>query len=332
MPVSVRDTLEKLGLEVSYDEKTGGVLVKNKKGENVNIGSEGFELSQDGRYYADNAENIYSALLKNNLSPGPGWKAARNYLSPTEYVGYDEGTKQIHINGKSYNIDNENLVNIGGTVYGRKDFLDSLKTPPKKESGYKDLEEKVLRALFGSSYGGWDARRDAAYQNALGDYIKNAKSDMGERGLVSDSLAAHYAAQGARELSGAFAAADYEKYAGEKKAMLEFLGEIGELKKAETQDFEAKQRAESDRAKMYLSREEMAADNKKRLQERQWEIEDDEREIEKYKRKAEIDFDYWQREFGLTSEQAVEAMKIKSELDIDEAAAAAYYKFLYGNR
>ncbi len=359
MQVSVRDTLENLGFDVGYDNNTGGVLVKDKNGKGINIGNEKFTLSDDGRYYTDDVKNVYNALAKNNLSIGKGWQGARNYLSPTEQVGYNDSTKQVSINGKDYNVDNKSLANIGGIVYGKTDFLDSLKSQ-KSENGYDKFEEKVIKLLFNSSYDGWDAKNDASYKSAMKDYMKNAAADMGSRGILSDSLLSHYASQGAQKLAPAFAKDDYERYKDERQADLSLLDKLDSIKKTDTNAFLAQQNVEKEKGELALSKEKADVNNyytrvktaierantlgsvskedayilgalegeltdeaKARLQEKEF-------EIEKYKTKAEIDFNYWQSEFNLTKEEAIEAYKIKSELNINEEKAAAYYKFIYG--
>lgn len=359
MGISVRDTLENLGFDVGYDSNTGGVLVKDKNGKDINIGNENFSLSDDGRYYTDDVKNVYNALGKNNLSIGKGWQAARNYLSPTEQVGFKDSTKQISINGKDYNVDNKSLANIGGVVYGRKDFLDSLKAQ-ETDSSYDELEKKVIKSLFNSSYDGWDAKNDASYKSAMKDYTKSAAADMGARGIVSDSLMSHYASQGTGKLAPAFANADYERYKNERQTDLSLLEKLNSIKKTDTEAFLAKQNAENAKSEIALSKEKADVENyytrvktaiervntlglvskedahilgvdegeltdkaKAMLQEK-------ELEIEKYKEKAEIDFNYWLSEFNLKKEEAIEAERIKSELNINEEKAAAYYRFIYG--
>ena len=216
MAVSVRETLERLGHTVGYDSKTGGVTVKDKNGKTVNLGSAGFTLGDDNRYYADSAKDIYSLLSKNGLAAGKGWSAVRNTLSPTESVGYNSKTGQLAVNGKTYNVDGENLVNIGGVIYGRSNYVDSLKKE-RYENEYGDLERKVLKKLLNNEYEGYDPAKDEDYQRAYSDYLKNAKADMGARGITSDSLISHYASEGAAKLMPEFKKADYEKYKDENE-------------------------------------------------------------------------------------------------------------------
>lgn len=254
MSISVRDTLENLGYNVSYDNKSGGVLIKGTNGKDTNIGNEGFKLSDDGRYYTDDINNVYGALAKNNLSTGQGWQGARNYLSASDYIGFNDKTKQLSVNGKDYNIDNKNLVNIGGIVYGKKDYLDSLKSQ-KTENSYDDLENKVFKSILNSSYKGWNAKNDTSYKNALSDYLKTAKSDMGSRGLISDSLVSHYASQGAAALAPKFAQNDYEKYNKDENTKINLLDKIDKLRNTEISGKEAEEKSQNNKNEFSLSKE-----------------------------------------------------------------------------
>ena len=128
MAVQVRKILENLGHRVGYDPESGGVLVRGGDGKDINIGSEGFTLRDDGRYYADSEKSVYDALQKNGVAAGDGWSAVRNSLGKTENIGYNSKTGQLTVNGRDYNVDGQSLVKIGDTVYGRDSFLKGLKS------------------------------------------------------------------------------------------------------------------------------------------------------------------------------------------------------------
>ncbi|MBO4898443.1 MAG: hypothetical protein J5590_09125 [Clostridia bacterium] len=254
MAVSVRDTLERLGFAVGYDGKTGGVTVKGKNGKTVNIGSEGFTLGDDNRYYAGSTKDIYSLLSKNGLAAGEGWSAVRNTLSPTESVGYNSKTGQLAVNGKTYNVDDENLANIGGIIYGKSDYVDSLKKERYKNP-YEDLERKVLKELMNNKYEGYDPEKDEDYQKAYADYVRNAKADMGSRGITSDSLISHYASEGAAKLMPEFRKADYEKYKDENEKLRTTLYAMKNLDENERNAFKTREESDYKAAELEAKRE-----------------------------------------------------------------------------
>ena len=254
MAVSVRETLERLGHTVGYDSKTGGVTVKDKNGKTVNLGSAGFTLGDDNRYYADSAKDIYSLLSKNGLAAGKGWSAVRNTLSPTESVGYNSKTGQLAVNGKTYNVDGENLVNIGGVIYGRSNYVDSLKKE-RYENEYGDLERKVLKKLLNNEYEGYDPAKDEDYQRAYSDYLKNAKADMGARGITSDSLISHYASEGAAKLMPEFKKADYEKYKDENEKLRTTLYAMKNLDENARNAFKTREESDYKAAELEAKRE-----------------------------------------------------------------------------
>lgn len=259
MAVSVRETLERLGHTVGYDSKTGGVTVKDKSGKTVNIGSEGFTLGDDNRYYADSVNDIYSALDKNGLAAGDGWSAVRNTLSPTESVGYDKKTGQLAVNGKTYNVDGENLVNIGGIIYGKSNYVNSLKKE-KYENSYAALEREVLSKLMNNEYQGYDPSKDEDYKRAYSDYVKNAKADMGARGITSDSLISHYASEGAAKLLPQYAKADYEKYKDENDRLRTTLYAMKNLEESERKEFETREGSDYKAADLEAKREKTVLD------------------------------------------------------------------------
>ena len=246
MAVKVRDTLEKIGYDVSYDPKSGGVLV-SVGGKTTNIGSDGFTLADDGRYYADSEEDVYSALSKNGLGAGNGWTGARNYLGTSEYVGYNPQTGQMNVNGKAFNVDGTNLVKIGDTVYGRKGYLDSIRSD-KYENPNRQTEERALKQLLSRSYQGYDPSEDENYQMAQKDYMTSAKADMGKRGLISDSLASYYAAQGAKKLMPEFAKADYQRYLDENERLKDVISSSKSLTERDISAYRANSAQDSENA------------------------------------------------------------------------------------
>ena len=254
MAVSVRETLERLGHTVGYDSETGGVTVKDKNGKTVNLGSEGFTLGNDNRYYTGSANDIYSLLAKNGLATGKGWSAVRNTLSPTESVGYDKKTGQLAVNGKTYNVDGENLVNIGGIIYGKSDYVNSLKKE-EYENSYEKLEREVLSKLMNNKYKGYDPAKDEDYQRAYSDYVKNAKADMGSRGITSDSLISHYASEGAAKLLPQYAKADYEKYKDENEKLRTTLYAMKNLDENERNAFKTREESDYKAAELETKRE-----------------------------------------------------------------------------
>ncbi|MBQ7718776.1 MAG: hypothetical protein IJT38_05695 [Clostridia bacterium] len=242
MAVKVRDTLEKLGYDVSYDPDSGGVVVSNG-GKSVNLGSDGFTLKNDGRYYAQSANDVYSALAKNGLGAGKGFKGVRNYLGGTDYVGYNDKTGQMTLNGKAYNLDGENLVKIGDKIYGKTSYLNSIRSP-KYENNYESTEQNALDRLSTRKYEGYDPERDTNYQNAFDDFMKSAKADMGSRGLISDSLASYYASQGAKRLMPEFENAHYKRYLDENSRLRDVIDAARELSESDVYGFRANTDAE----------------------------------------------------------------------------------------
>lgn len=249
MAVKVRDTLEKLGYKVSYDPQSGGVVVSNGD-KSTNLGSDGFTLKNDGRYYAETENDVYSALAKNGLGAGKGFKGARNYLGDTDYVGYNDKTGQMTLNGKAYNLDGENLVKIGDKIYGKTSYLDAIRSP-KYENSYESTEKNALKRLEGRRYEGYDPERDENYQAAFADFMKSAKADMGSRGLISDSLASYYASQGAKRLMPEFENAHYKRYLDENSRLKDVIDSARELSEADVYGFRANTDADRLNAENY---------------------------------------------------------------------------------
>ena len=359
MAVPVRQTLERLGHTVGYDSKTGGVTVQDKYGNTVNIGSEGFTLGDDNRYYADSAKDIYSALAKNGLSTGSGWSAVRNTLSPTESVGYDSKTGQLAVNGKTYNVDGENLVNIGGVIYGKNNYVNSLKKE-KYENNYEKLEREILEKLANNEYKGYDPASDEDYQRAFDDYLTKAKADMGARGITSDSLIAHYASEGAAKLMPQFAKADYEKYLDENDRLKSTLSAIKNLETSDRKAFETRQESDYKTAEFEANREKNMLDEivnelnmaVKRAKlsgvvsesdakvlgveagtltaEEREKIENRLYETEKLRLQKELEVKAYGEKSQKDLEREKEIARLQNDLNISLAQATSYYKAIYG--
>ena len=88
--IGVRDYLENLGHSVGYDQSSGDVLVDNERGNMKSIGSSGFTLKDDGKYYAESEQDILDALTKSGISHKNGYSPLRNSLSKNNTVGYND--------------------------------------------------------------------------------------------------------------------------------------------------------------------------------------------------------------------------------------------------
>jgi len=216
MGVGVREYLEKLGHKVGYDKNTGDVLVDSENGKMKSISSDRFTLKDDGRYYAESESDILDALKKNNISYVNGYSAVRNSLGKNNTVGYNNLTGQVNINGRDYNVDGVNFIRVGDEIFGKNDFMKNVEAD-KYENKFENYEKKIIDELLKDEYEGYDPSDDRNYQMAYKSFMNSAKADMGSRGLVSDSLASYYAAQGAEKLMPEYAKLHYEKYKDERK-------------------------------------------------------------------------------------------------------------------
>ena len=262
MAVQVRKILENLGHRVGYDPESGGVLVRGGDGKDINIGSEGFTLRDDGRYYADSEKSVYDALQKNGVAAGDGWSAVRNSLGKSENIGYNGKTGQLTVNGRDYNVDGQSLVKIGDTVYGRDSFLKGLKSE-RCENDLEGLESCVLQKLLNREYGGYNPEGDENLKLAMQSYVKNAKADMGARGITSDSLISHYASEGAAKLIPKFAEEDYRRFTDENEKLESVLSALDKISDGRRSDFETNRKAENELAKLHAEREQRLLDERK---------------------------------------------------------------------
>lgn len=329
MAIGVRDYLENLGHTVGYDKRTGDVLVKNKKGKMTSIGSAGFTLNDDGRYYAESEGDILSALSKSGISAKPGYSPVRNALSGANSIGYNDKTGQLYVNGRDYNVDGTNLVKIGDKIYGEDKFLQSI-SKKEYENSFEDLQKDVLEKIINNSYGGYNPQNDAHYQAAQEDFVKKAKEDMGKRGLVSDSLATHYAAQGAEKLMPAFAEMDFEKYKYDNENLKDALEIMGNLDENAREAY--KTNADStykDNALMHQREKDIADILKAEAKEQK----EDERLYEKHKNEMEIleseqNFKREMEAAGFEYDKEIE--RLKNDLGMSRDEAKAYLKLIYG--
>ncbi len=333
--IGVRDYLEGLGHKVGYDRETGDVLVDNEKGKMKSIGSAGFTLKDDGKYYAENEEDILSALKKSGVSYKNGFLPLRNSLPKGNTVGYNDKTGQVYINGRDYNVDGNSLIKIGSEVFGSRDFINSV-GEKEYENDFKAMEESIMRKLANEEYTGYNPARDKEYRAAHDAFMQSAKEDMGKRGLTSDSLIAHYAAQGAEKLLPIYAERDYEKFKDKKQNLKDSLSLLSELDKNAQSAFKANKSANYESASLLADRERDIAErieSDKAFKEKEKERE---HEKETAKLKAENDREMLEREYALRLEEAEaknemekEILRLQNDLDISKAQATAYYKALY---
>ena len=333
--IGVREYLENLGHSVSYDQDSGDVLVDNERGKMKSIGSSGFTLKDDGKYYAESEQDILNALTKSGISHKNGYSPLRNSLSKNNTVGYNDKTGQVYINGRDYNVDGDALIKIGSQVYGRNDFIKSINEGEYKND-YRDLEERVLTTLLNERYTGYNPESDPYYQKAHKDFVKDAKADMGKRGIVSDSLAAHYAAQGAEKLLPLYAEMNYEKYRSEKEDLKDALDSMMALDESDRASFKANRESALENVKLSHQREEALAEQKHKAAELSDKEKEREAEMAAAEFKAKNEREMMEREYALRLGEAEakaqmekEIARLQSDLDISKAQATAYYKALY---
>lgn len=329
MAIGVRDYLENLGHTVGYDKKTGDVLVKNEKGKMTSIGSDGFTLKDDGRYYAENESDILNALSKNNISAKIGFSPVRSALSPANTVGYNEKTGQVYINGRDYNVDGKNLIKIGDKVYGENNFLSSLEKK-EYENKYSDMQENTLNKLLNSKYEGYNPAEDENFIAAFDAFMQGAKEDMGERGIISDSLITHYASQGAESLMPKYAALDYERFLNEQDNLKDSLDIMDRLNENDRQAYKTNADISLGESELLHGREKDISDAA--AAERKEEKEDERLEKEHQNKLEIIDkeqqFDREQAERDFEYKKELE--RLQNDLGISKAQAQAYYKMIYG--
>ena len=333
--IGVRDYLENLGHKVDFDQNTGNVLVDRENGTMKSIGSEGFTLKDDGRYYAESEEDILNALTKSGISHKNGYSPLRTSLSQNNTVGYNDKTGQVYINGRDYNVDGDKLVKIGSVIHAKNSFINSLDRQEYKNS-YNNMQERAVNKLLNSEYKGYNPEADPYYQAAYDEYLKDAKEDMGARGLTSDSLIAHYAAQGAEKLLPIYAEMDYERFRDKNQDLKDALTALSALEKAEREayamendirqrDISLKDDKEAEIANQILEESTLSDKEKEREAER-----------ELYEMKAKDESDMLDKEYSLKRDLAItenemekEILRLQNDLNISKAQATAYYKALY---
>ena len=329
MAIGVRDYLENLGHTVGYDQKSGDVLVKNEKGKMTSIGNESFKLGSDNRYYAESESDILSALSKSGISPKIGFSPVRNTLSPENSISYNEKTGQLYVNGRDYNVDGKNLINIGGTVYGEDNFIKSLEKG-EYENKYASLQDETLKKLLGSKYEGYNPKNDKNYQMAYKSFMQDAKADMGERGLISDSLSTYYAAQGAEKLMPEFAALDYERYLNEQENLKDALDILGTLDENSRQAYKDNAAIRLEESRLMHERD---GDIAERIENENKALREEENIKTEHQNKTELlekEYQLKEQNDARNFEYEKELKRLQSDLDISKAQAQAYYKMIYG--
>lgn len=168
---------------VGYDEATKGILL-NVGGKQYNLGNEGLTLGEDGRYYAPNEDILKSlAISKVGLVP------VRNALQADGLsVGWADD--KLIVDGNYYNTDN--MVNMGGTLYGEPDYLRQLfGNSARFKNPYGQQQSEWLKKLMGRRFS-YDPESDSALQEAQKQAQRSAMRDLARRGIINSTDAAHY--------------------------------------------------------------------------------------------------------------------------------------------
>lgn len=227
MGIKVRDYLENYGYKVDYDNKSGGVLVTDATGKVKNIGNTGLTLGEDGSYYAQSADSINSMLGAAGVTAGNGFSGVRNELTKRgNSVGWlDDGTsKQLTVNGRSYNPADGNFINIGGTLYAKNSYIDSLDKGGYK-SPYAGRIEKKLSDIEGRRFS-YDPENDAALQAAQNLAMERVQQQLNSQGILNSSLNALYTQRAAQELVPKYSDMAYQRFKDEEDADYAYLNAL----------------------------------------------------------------------------------------------------------
>lgn len=261
MAIKVRDYLENYGYKVDYDEKNGGVLVTDSTGKVKNIGKSGLTLGNDGSYYAQSADSINGMLSSAGVVGGSGFSGVRNELTKRgNSVGWlDDGTsKQLTVNGRTYNPADGNFINIGGTLYAKNSYIDSL-----DDSGYKspygDKIEKKLADISGRRFN-YDPENDAQLSAAQKSAMEMAQQKLNSQGVLNSSLNALYTQRAAQELIPQYTEMAYQKYKDEEAADYAYLDALLGLDSEGYKRYADNVQSNLDNQKLTADREQVAAE------------------------------------------------------------------------
>lgn len=227
MPLKVRDYLENYGYKVDYDSNTGDVLVTDSSGKTKNIGSKGLALGEDGRYYAETKDTINSMLHAAGVGAGVNHSRVRNTLNKMgNSVGWldDGGSKQVSVNGKRYNADDENFINIGGTLYAHNDYINKL-TDTGYQSPYAKKIEKGLGDIQKKRFN-YDPLNDSELQAAQKAAMEKVQQQLNSQGVLNSSLNALYSQRAAQELVPQYSRMAYDRYLDEQEAAYDYLSAL----------------------------------------------------------------------------------------------------------
>jgi len=227
MAIKVRDYLENYGYKVDYDNKSGGVLVTDATGKVKNIGNAGLTLGEDGSYYARSADSINSMLGAAGVTAGNGFSGVRNELTKRgNSVGWlDDGvSKQLTVNGRSYNPADGNFINIGGTLYAKNSYIDSLADTGYK-SPYAGKIEKKLSDIEGRRFS-YDPENDAALEAAQKSAMEKVQQQLNSQGILNSSLNALYTQRAAQELVPEYSDMAYQRFKDEEDADYAYLNAL----------------------------------------------------------------------------------------------------------
>ncbi len=228
MAIKARDYFKNYGYDVGYDEESGGILITDASGVTRNIGNSGLKL-KNGSYYAQSRDDLNNLLVRAGVGAGKGMGNVRTELSNKgDSVGWiDTGqSRYLNVNGKNYNPDDGNFINLGGTLYAHNNYIDKLHSAGR--SKYEDAAAEAL-AEYKKNKFSYDPASDKNLAAAQELAMQKAQQKLNSQGVLNSSLNALYTQAAAQDLIPEYEEKAFEKYKAGQEDLASYIESMQKL-------------------------------------------------------------------------------------------------------